>query len=72
MQYITYKLSKELQLIGSQATVINDFDHNGVVTIHSETWQALSDTRLRKGQKVEVTEIQGLTLKVKPLQDTSS
>ena len=60
------------ELLGGKATVINDFDHNGTVTIHSETWQALSDTPLYKGQKVKVTKVQGLTLKVEPLDTTSA
>jgi membrane-bound serine protease (ClpP class) len=57
------------ELIGGEATVINDFDHNGSVIIHGENWLALSDARLHKGQKVKVTDIQGLTLKVEPLQN---
>ncbi|OOZ37949.1 NfeD family protein [Solemya elarraichensis gill symbiont] len=57
-------------LIGGEATVISDFDHNGTVTIHSETWTALSETPLHKGQKVKVTNVEGLTLNVEPLQDT--
>lgn len=60
------------ELVGGQATVINDFAHRGVVTIHSETWQAVSDSRLHKGQKVKVTDIHGLILKVEPLQDNSA
>jgi len=62
-------VSGQEELIGGQATVMRDFEHNGTVTIHSETWQALSDTQLHKGQKVKVTDIQGLTLKVEPLQE---
>ena len=58
------------ELIGGEATVIYDFDHNGSVIIHGENWLALSDARLHKGQKVKVTGIQGLTLKVEPLQNT--
>jgi membrane-bound serine protease (ClpP class) len=58
------------ELIGGEATVINDFDHNGSVIIHGENWLALSDARLHKDQKVKVTDIQGLTLKVEPLQNT--
>ena len=58
------------ELIGGEATVFNDFDHNGSVIIHGENWLALSDARLHKGQKVKVTDIQGLTLKVEPLQNT--
>ena len=48
---------------------MGDFVHNGTVNIHRETWQATSDMKLQKGQKVKVTDIQGLTLKVEPLPD---
>ncbi|MEA3303748.1 MAG: nodulation protein NfeD, partial [Pseudomonadota bacterium] len=58
------------ELIGGEATVVNDFYNNGSVIIHGENWLALSDAHLHKGQKVKVTGIQGLTLKVEPLQDT--
>ncbi len=54
------------QLIGSKAMVVNDFVHQGTVTVHSEHWQALSDVPLHQNQQVKVTDIQGLTLKVEP------
>ncbi len=54
------------ELIGGRATVVNDFDHQGIVTIHSEHWQALSDRPLHQNQQVQVTDIQGLTLIVEP------
>jgi len=52
------------ELIGAKATVLADFDVQGPVLIHSETWQAISHCRLSKGQKVVVTGIDGLTLQV--------
>jgi membrane-bound serine protease (ClpP class) len=55
------------ELVGGIATVINDFDRQGRVTIHSESWNALSHTALRKGQQVKVTGIKDLTLQVEPL-----
>ena len=55
------------ELIGGEATVVNDFDHKGTVTIHSESWQAVSDIPLHKNQQVKVTEVKGLTLQVEPL-----
>ena len=55
------------ELIGGEATVVNDFDHKGTVTIHSESWQAVSDIPLHKNQQVKVTEVKGLTLHVEPL-----
>ncbi|MBE9537408.1 MAG: nodulation protein NfeD [Proteobacteria bacterium] len=54
------------ELIGGEATVINDFDHKGTVSIHSETWNALSKTALKKGQQVKVTGMKGLILEVEP------
>jgi membrane-bound serine protease (ClpP class) len=47
--------------------VVDDFDHKGTVTIHSESWKAVSDTPLQKNQLVKVTDIKGLTLRVEPL-----
>jgi len=53
-------------LIGGEATVVNDFDRKGTVTIHSENWQAVSDTPLHKNQLVKVIDVKGLTLRVEP------
>jgi membrane-bound serine protease (ClpP class) len=58
------------QLVGAEATVLADFDGQGRVSIHSETWGALSSAPLRRGQAVRVSGIVGLTLRVEPL-DTS-
>jgi len=54
------------QLIGSEAIALEDFNRKGQVTIHSETWQAKTDTPLQKDQVVDVVGIKGLTLQVKP------
>ena len=54
------------QLIGAAGTALTDFDHEGEVFVHSERWSAVSGSRLRKGQTVVVTGIDGLTLKVRP------
>lgn len=55
------------ELLGAQAVVENDFDHQGIVTVHSEHWQAVSETPLKKGQAVEITAVKGLTLFVQPI-----
>ena len=47
--------------------MVNDFDHKGTVTIHIESWQAVSDIPLHKNQQVKVIEVKGLTLHVEPL-----
>ena len=57
------------QLIGSSGSALTDFDHEGEVFVHSERWSAESDSPLREGQAVVVTGIDGLTLKVRPVED---
>jgi len=52
------------ELLGCEATVIDDFEHQGRVSIHSEIWNAFSNQPLRKDQLVKVTSIKGLTLEV--------
>ena len=59
------------ELVGGTATVLTDFQDKGMVNIHSETWQAKSTVPLRQGQQVRVTGIEGLVLRVEPL-DTST
>ncbi len=59
------------ELIGSDAIVLHDFDHEGRVAIHGETWRAVSDTPLQKDQPVEVVSVKGLTLYVKPLSNST-
>ncbi|WP_126454690.1 NfeD family protein [Sulfuriflexus mobilis] len=54
------------EMIGGEAVVKDDFDRKGMVSIHSELWQAVSDRPLHKGQSVKVTGISGLTLEVEP------
>jgi membrane-bound serine protease (ClpP class) len=58
------------ELLSGVATVMNDFEHQGQVFIHGESWNAQSHTPLRKGQQVKVTEINGLTLEVAPIEAT--
>jgi membrane-bound serine protease (ClpP class) len=59
------------QLVGGEAVVLEDFDHAGRVHIHSETWNALTDTPLRKGQQVRVTGIKDLILHVEPVNEST-
>ena len=54
------------ELIGGLATVIADFDGDGMVRIHSENWRARSSVPLRRNQQVRVTGNEGLVLRVEP------
>ena len=56
------------ELIGSEAIVVNDFDELGSVTVHSETWKAHTKSSVHKGESVKVTDVNGLTLEVEPIQ----
>jgi len=54
------------QLIGLEAEVLEEFDHEGRVRAHGELWRAHTQAPLRKGQWVRITSIDGLTLNVTP------
>ncbi len=57
------------EMIGMSAQVI-DFTKNGyLVHCHGETWSAKSESKLSIGQNVEVVELLGLVLKVKPIEE---
>jgi len=64
-------VSGQEELVGSVATVLADFDRQGRVSVHSESWQALSRVPLRKDQQVRVSGIDGLTLQVEPLEPST-
>jgi membrane-bound serine protease (ClpP class) len=57
-------------MIGSVGEVIDDFDSSGWVRVQSENWRANSRSPLRRGQKVTVTEVNGLELSVVANSDT--
>ncbi len=54
-------------LIGKKGAAQSDFgmERQGKIYVHGELWNALSDEKIKKGEKVIVVEIDGLTLKVK-------
>ncbi|MGW8161144.1 MAG: NfeD family protein [Desulfobulbales bacterium] len=57
------------EMIGSTGEAMADFADEGRVWIHGESWLAKSPTPVKKGQKVQVTSQDGLTLNVKLLQE---
>lgn len=57
------------QLIGAEGIVLSDFNRRGDVFVHSERWNAVTGSPLRKGQAIVVTGIDGLILKVRPADD---
>ncbi len=59
------------ELVGSEATVLENFAGHGHVRLMGERWNARSTQPLARGQAVRVTAVDGLTLEVEPL-DASS
>lgn len=59
-------VSGQEQMVGGIGEVVDDFDEHGHIYIHGENWSAVATQPLKRGDKVKVTEIDGLTLKVEP------
>lgn len=57
------------ELVGAVGTALLDFEQRGSVYVHSERWSAVTVSPLREGQAIVVTDIDGLTLKVRPADD---
>ena len=57
------------ELVGARGSALGGFEISGEVFVHSERWAAESEAPVREGQEVEVTAIDGLTLKVRPLDE---
>jgi membrane-bound serine protease (ClpP class) len=57
------------EMIGSIGEAMADFSREGRVWIHGESWRAMSAAPVRKGEKVQVVSQDGLTLKVKKIQE---
>jgi len=57
------------EMLGSIGQVMEDFENSGFIHIHGETWQAESITPMHRGDKVEVLEMAGLTLKVRSVKE---
>lgn len=55
------------ELVGQQATALDDFTGRGDVRIRGEIWQAESTEPVTAGQKLRVLALEGLVLHVAPL-----
>jgi len=51
-------------LLGEIGVAISDIDPFGKVAVHGEYWNARSETRIPKGEKVVVTKAQNLEINV--------
>jgi membrane-bound serine protease (ClpP class) len=64
------KLGGREEMIGSTAEALNDFEGEGWVRMHGESWRATSPVPLLRGARVRVVRTEGLKLEVVP--DTGS
>jgi membrane-bound serine protease (ClpP class) len=65
-QFLPKKTGKE-SMLGQSAKALSAIDaKGGKVFVEGEYWNAVSETPIAAGQQVVITEIEGLTLKVKP------
>jgi membrane-bound serine protease (ClpP class) len=64
-QLLPVKVGAET-LIGKTVTALTPIDsRNGRIFVEGEYWNAVSDTPVEKGQPVEISAVDGLTLRVK-------
>ncbi|MCK9538192.1 NfeD family protein [Dokdonella sp.] len=61
------QVSGREQMVGSVGVAVGTFDRRGMVHIHGERWQAMTDRPVQDGQALRVTGIDGLILRVEPL-----
>jgi membrane-bound serine protease (ClpP class) len=57
------------EMLGSIGEVLEDFEDKGRIRIHGEIWQGITETPLKCGDRVKVTNINGLVLKVELLKE---
>ena len=57
-------------LIGEKGVAISEIALEGEVALHGEIWKAVSDQVINIGEKIIVTKVDGLELKVKKRMDT--
>jgi membrane-bound serine protease (ClpP class) len=56
------------ELIGMEGTARSDILKDGSVFVHGEIWSAFSDVPVSKGEKVVIEKVEGLRLKIRPLE----
>ncbi len=54
------------EMLGSEGEALGDFDAEGLIHIHGEQWNARTNRPVRRGQRVRVRDIDGLTLLIEP------
>jgi len=53
-------------LIGSYGEALDDFEHEGRIRIHGESWRAYTGSPVQRGDRVRVVALEGLLMRVEP------
>lgn len=56
-------------LVGEIGTAISNIEKEGLVRVHGEIWKAFSDEFVGKGEKIEVVDVNGMTLFVRKIKE---
>ena len=56
-------------LLRETAEAVEAFERRGLVRVHGELWNAVTQTPVRAGQRLRIVSIDGLTLQVEPATD---
>ncbi|RAR63104.1 membrane-bound serine protease (ClpP class) [Onishia taeanensis] len=59
------------EMLGAEASALEDFDGDGHVWLHNERWRAHACEPVRKGQSLRVVRLDGLTVEVEPIKESS-
>ena len=59
-------VSGHAEIIGTGGTALSDFEREGWAQVRGETWRVVSAVPLASGQKLRVSGVEGLTLRVEP------
>jgi membrane-bound serine protease (ClpP class) len=59
-------VSGEEEMLHTTGEVLEDFEGRGRIRIHGEVWQAESPVPLKRGDRVQVVEVDGLVLRIRP------
>ena len=57
------------EMIGAYGEALEDFEDSGRILVHSESWVAQTTHPVRKGQRVRVVAMDGLTLTIEEVSD---
>jgi membrane-bound serine protease (ClpP class) len=58
------------EMLGATGEALGDFDLEGWARVHGEQWKVRSNRPVRRGQKLRVTAMEGLVLRVEPVRIT--